>query len=139
MTFVTSVTPSPARDLVSALVQVLQNQNGLEFAVLVGSRANGMAGAGSDWDIALQWNPQLEWLQMLGQTEILRSQVASALQVDAADIDLIDLSRANLAMRAQVAEEGLPLVGEDTLSWSRFLRRTWRELEDFYWDKHHAA
>ena len=52
---------------------------------------------------------------------------------------LIELRRANLAMRASVAEEGIPLSGEDSLAWAHFLQRTWRELEDFYWDKQHAA
>jgi hypothetical protein len=42
-------------------------------------------------------------------------------------------------MRAAVAEEGKPLAGEDRSAWARFLRRTWRELEDFYWEKDHAA
>jgi hypothetical protein len=45
----------------------------------------------------------------------------------------------DLAMRASVAEEGLPLSGAESLAWARFLRRSWRELEDFYWDKQHAA
>jgi hypothetical protein len=42
-------------------------------------------------------------------------------------------------MRASAAEEGLPLTGQDTLAWAHFLQRTWRELEDFYWEKQHAA
>ncbi|MDD5029500.1 MAG: hypothetical protein PHH58_08385 [Rhodoferax sp.] len=42
-------------------------------------------------------------------------------------------------MRASVAEEGVPLMGQHTLAWARYLQRTWRELEDFYWDKRHAA
>jgi hypothetical protein len=42
-------------------------------------------------------------------------------------------------MRGSVAEEGLPLAGEDTLAWAHFLLRTWRELEDFYWERHQEA
>ena len=75
----------------------------------------------------------------LGQTETLRARLADALQIPLACIDLIDLHRANLAMRASVAEEGVPMVVQDTLAWMRFLQRTWRELEDFYWEKQHAA
>jgi hypothetical protein len=41
-------------------------------------------------------------------------------------------SRANLAMRASVDEEDLPLAGKDTLAWTPFLLHIWRELEDFY-------
>ncbi len=107
--------------------------------MLVGSRATGTAHPNSDWDIALQWQPQLDWLNSLSATETLRHKLALALGVAPSNIDLIELRRANLAMRASVAEEGVPLAGEDSLAWSRFLRRTWRELEDFYWDKQHAA
>ena len=48
-----------------------------------------------------------------------------------------DLKR-SLLPRAAVAEEGVVLYGDNTLDWERFLRRTWRELEDFYWDQAHA-
>ena len=122
-----------------ALVRTLLAQPLLEFSVLVGSQATGKAHAASDWDIALQWSPALDWLTVLGHTETLRSQLAEALQISPESIDLIELRRANLAMRASAAEEGLPLTGQDTLAWAHFLQRTWRELEDFYWEKQHAA
>jgi hypothetical protein len=64
--------------------------------------------------------------------------LAKALGENESRIDLIDLANANLAMRAVVAEEGVPLIGEDRPAWARFLRRTWRELEDFYWEKERA-
>ncbi|MDD4944089.1 MAG: nucleotidyltransferase domain-containing protein [Rhodoferax sp.] len=121
------------------ITPLLQAQPDLEFAVLVGSRATGQARPDSDWDIALSWAPQLEWLDILGRTEILRGQLARSLQVPEASIDLIELRRANLAMRASAAEEGLPLMGDDSVAWALFLRRTWRELEDFEWERSHAA
>jgi predicted nucleotidyltransferase len=130
------VTSSPP---IIAIAAVLLAQTGLEFAVLVGSRATGNATESSDWDIALQWAPELGLWTVLAQTETLRRQLAGALGLGEAAIDLIDLHRANLTMRASVAEEGVPLCGEDTLAWAHFLTRTWRELEDFYWDKQHAA
>ncbi len=120
-------------------VQTLRDEPELDFAVLVGSRATGTARTDSDWDIALQWSPLLDWFAVLGKTETLRRALASQLNVAPDAIDLIDLHRANLAMRASVAEEGVALAGEDSLAWARFLQRTWRELEDFYWDKQHAA
>jgi uncharacterized protein len=122
-----------------AWVRTLRDEPGLDFAVLVGSRATDSARAESDWDIALQWSPLLDWFAVLGKTETLRFELARQLNVVPDAIDLIELRRANLAMRASVAEEGLPLAGEDSLAWARFLQRTWRELEDFYWDKQHAA
>ncbi|MFZ3083552.1 MAG: nucleotidyltransferase domain-containing protein [Rhodoferax ferrireducens] len=128
--------PCTAKD---ALAQTLRDEPQLEFAVLVGSRALETARVDSDWDIALQWAPQLDWLTVLGKTETLRRTLARQLNVAPTAIDLIELRRANLAMRASVAEDGLPLAGQDSLAWARFLQRTWRELEDFYWDKQHAA
>jgi predicted nucleotidyltransferase len=118
---------------------VLGSQPDLVFSVLVGSRAKGTAHADSDWDIALQWTPGLDLWTVLANTETLRRALAQTLQVAESRVDLIDLRRANLAMRASVAEEGLILSGEQTLPWAQFLTRTWRELEDFYWEKQHAA
>ncbi len=80
----------------------------------------------------------LGWFEVLGKTETLRRKLAMSLGVVPGKIDLIELRRANLAMRAAVAETGIPLKGEDSLSWVRFLTRTWRELEDFYWEQSHA-
>jgi len=121
------------------LVCLLNGQDGLAFAVLVGSRATGKAHEASDWDIALQWSHQMEWLTTVSRTEALRRMLAGLLRVDESKVDLIDLRRANLAMRAAVAEEGQPLTGQDGLVWMHFLRRTWRDLEDFYWERRHAA
>ena len=123
----------------STLASTLGTVPGLEFAVLVGSRATGTAHLQSDWDIALQWAHQLDWLTVLAKTETLRRQLALKLDLDPAAIDLIELRRANLAMRASVAEEGIPLVGSEALPWAHFLSRTWRDLEDFYWDKRGAG
>jgi predicted nucleotidyltransferase len=121
------------------LARLLSGVPELEFAVLVGSRALGTARAKSDWDIALQWRPQTDWLALLDAQETLRRRIADMLCISLEDIDLIDLSRVNLAMRASVAEDGIVLKGEDNLPWARFLTRTWRELEDYYWERAHAA
>lgn len=123
----------------NALGHVLAATPGLAFAVLVGSRANNSARPDSDWDIALQWHITTPWMQTLGDQETLRRQIAEALGVPPERIDLIDLPRASLAMRANAAEDGRVLKGEDTLEWAHFLTRTWRELEDFYWEQSHAS
>jgi len=124
---------------IDTLVKVLGEQPKLQFAVLVGSRATGVVHAQSDWDIALQWSPQLDWLEVLSKTEALRNTLAEAMHIAPSAIDLIELRRANLAMRASVTEEGIPLVGQNSVAWMHFLQHTWRELENFYWEKHHAA
>jgi len=121
------------------LSQMLDSEPMLAFAVLVGSRANGTQHAESDWDIALCWQPEFSGMNKLAREEMLRQTLAHALKVTADKVDLIDLPRSNLAMRANAAEQGKVLKGEDTLAWARFLTRTWRELEDFYWERAHAA
>ncbi|MEE9355844.1 MAG: nucleotidyltransferase domain-containing protein [Methylococcaceae bacterium] len=126
-------------DIRKVLRKLLDEEPAIEFAVLVGSRANGNAQLDSDWDIALQWNVQLDWMEVLGKTETLRRKIAKVMGIESNKIDLIELRRSNLAMRACVAESGVPLAGEDTLAWAYFLTRTWRELEYYYWDQSHAA
>ena len=114
-----------------AWAQTLRDEPELDFVVLVGSRALGTARTDSDWDIAIQWSHHVDWLTALGRTETLRRALAQQLNVVPDAVDLIELRRANLAMRASVAEEGMPLVGEDSLAWAHFLQRTSQELEDF--------
>lgn len=121
------------------LQQVLDMQPDIELAILVGSQAEGRARPESDWDIAIQWKRDISLLDNLAKTEILRRLLATALRVEEARIDLIDLPGARLAMRAVVAEDGVPLKGEDSLAWNHFLGRTWRELEAWEWEKQHAA
>lgn len=121
------------------LANVLTAFPALDFAVLVGSRADNTARPDSDWDIALQWQINAPWMQTLGEQETLRRAIAETLNVSPDRIDLIDLPRANLAMRANAAENGRVLKGEDSLEWAHFLTRTWRELEDYYWEQSHAS
>jgi hypothetical protein len=123
----------------TTLREFMSGQAALELAVLVGSRAGGGAHAGSDWDIAIQWTSAPSLFDSLAGTETLRRDLAAALGVAEERIDLIDLPRARLAMCAVVAEEGVPLKGEDSLAWNHFLARTWRALEDYQWEQARAA
>ena len=111
----------------------------IELALLIGSRASGQIRENSDWDFAIQWRKDMPWIEVLGQSETLRRKLADFLRITPDQIDLIDLPSARLAMRAVAAEEGVELKGDNTLPWSHFLLRTWAELEDFYWNKQHAA
>lgn len=111
----------------------------LELAIIIGSRANGVALSESDWDIAIQWSRNLGFIEQLAATEQLRMKLSVEVGVPDQRIDLIDLPTARLAMRAVVAEEGVPLRGGESLAWHRFLQRTWRELEEHYWEQTYAA
>ena len=123
----------------SQLAGILSTVADLELAILIGSRATGTARLDSDWDIAIQWNRGIDFVQQLASTEQLRRALAEKLGVSEQTVDLIDLPAARLAMRAVVAEEGLPIRGGDSLAWHRFLQRTWRELEEQYWDQIYEA
>jgi predicted nucleotidyltransferase len=118
-----------------SIKKTLNNEEDLEIAVLIGSRANGSYSDHSDWDIAIQWNRCLDMMTKLGRTEVLRHKISKLPILKEPKIDLIDMIDAGLAMRSEIASNGVVLTGEDTPAWSRFLTRTWRELEEFYWDK----
>jgi hypothetical protein len=133
------LTPAQIETIKSTTQAVLVNRVGLAFAVLVGSQAQGMAHAGSDWDIAIQWSLQMTGEDKLIATEELRQSLRHALGVQEDQIDLIDLSNARLAMRALVAQEGLPLQINNDLAWVRYLQNTWAQLEDNQWRQQHAA
>jgi predicted nucleotidyltransferase len=121
------------------LKQLLQTIPGIELAVLVGSRANGSATHQSDWDIAIRWERHINGLDSLQRYEELKQQIAGAIDTHKDQIDLIDIPKARLAMRALIAEEGIVLKGETSLAWSHYLTQTWGELEDYYWRQHNAA
>ncbi|MDU0457459.1 MAG: nucleotidyltransferase domain-containing protein [Geobacteraceae bacterium] len=126
-------------ETVIQLSELLGTIADLELAILIGSRATGTARLDSDWDIAIQWKRGISFVQQLADTEQLRRNLARRLGVSEQAIDLIDLPAAGLTMRAVVAEEGSPLKGGDSLAWHRFLQRTWRELEEQYWESTYAA
>lgn len=121
------------------LAAILATFTDLELAVIIGSQTNGTARPDSDWDIALQWSRSLTFTEQLTATEQLRTALAEKLRVSGQSIDLIDLPTARLTMRAVVAEEGIVLKGGESLAWHRFLQRTWRELEEQYWEQLYAA
>lgn len=116
-----------------------ESREELDLVLLIGSRVAGRAHNGSDWDFAVQWRKGMPFERVLEKTEVLRGQLAKYLGTATDKIDLVDIPSARLAMRAVIAEEGLLLKGDNTLPWSHFLLRTWGELEDFYWEKQHAA
>jgi predicted nucleotidyltransferase len=117
------------------LYDILAPINDLELAIIIGSRANGTARPDSDWDIAIQWSRRLGFVEQLAATEQLRNILSEHNGTSVQSVDLIDLPTARLAMRAVVAEDGVIIKGGDSLAWHRFLQRTWRELEEHYWEQ----
>jgi len=128
-----------ASPLSEQLSKVLADTPRLALAVLIGSRAQQTARQESDWDIAVSWKPTADSFLRLGRHESLRHRLAQCLDLADDRIDLIDLAVACLAMKAVVAEEGKVRHTNDELAWAYFQTTTWRELEDYYWDRAHAA
>ena len=122
----------------TAIRQCIADTPNVLFAVLVGSRVDGTQSGRSDWDIAVHWQygPALD---RITNHESLRQQIAKVLSVPDEEIDLIDLSNSRLAMQALVVEEGQLITANDELAWAKYQVRVWRELENYYWDKTHAA
>lgn len=129
------------QELLRQLRQKLQKRYPeLEICALIGSRARGNHKHDSDWDFAIQWSNRDQSLwSTLEETEQLRQDLAKWLSCAGEEVDLVELPDAGLAIRAAVAEEGVPLKGPEALPWFHFLSRTWRELEDYYWDDIYAA
>ncbi len=124
---------------IEELSSILSSDPELELAVLVGSRAEGTARPESDWDLAIQWQGPTPYMHCMALTERLRHRLADRLGCSDDAIDLIYIPDARLAMRSVIVEEGIPLKGADTLAWKHFLQRTWRELEEAYWEKIYAT
>ena len=124
---------------IQPLTHALEQFPELEFAVLVGSQANGAATIDSDWDIAIRWFKNISPAEQLTLEAKLVQRITQTLGVHPDKIDLIQLNTAKLAMREVVANQGIPLKGDQTLAWFHFLTQTWAEVEDFYWCKNHAA
>ncbi len=124
---------------ISGMQQCLLRHPEVILAALIGSRAKGLANDASDWDLAVMVNPALSPLARFETLQRLQFSLAEKAGIQVEQLDLVDLHAAGLAMREQVANHGILLKGENTLAWSHFLVRTWRELEEFAWERQHAA
>jgi len=122
-----------------SIQNILNSISKLELAILIGSRSTGKFGSESDWDIAIQWSREMLFFEQLAATEKLRKEIADLLHLSDQAIDLIDIPTARLTMRAVIAEEGIVLKGAGALAWHRFLQRSWRELEEHYWEEIYAS
>ena len=128
-----TVTPQSG---INALKNFLRGEPDVEFAVLGGSRAYGTAAPDSDWDIALQLQRHgNSYMRNLARIERLWHDIAMILQTEPDKIDLINVPSTKLAMRELIANHGRVLTAPDSLPWLHFLQRTWRDLEDCYWEE----
>lgn len=131
---------SEHRRQLDALGRYLRDQPDVEFGVLIGSRADGTANHASDWDIALQLRSnETSYMEELARIETLRHEIAAMLETAPNQVDLVIAPSAKLAMRDLIANHGIVLTDSMSLPWLHFLQRTWRELEDYYWEDLYAG
>jgi len=119
--------------------KIFEDNSSLELAILIGSRTNNNATTDSDWDFAIQWQRDISQFKQLQITEELRNKLSKALNTPSDKIDLINIPTAGLAISEIIANEGNIIKGENTLALSRFLLKTWRTVEEFYWESLYAA
>ncbi len=87
----------------------------------------------------MQWQRDLDEMSKLAYTEQLRKQLFETLGIPGNKIDFINIPGAGLAMSENIANQGIVSKGENTLALSHFLTKTWRQLEEYCWDKLYAA
>jgi len=104
-------------------------QSHITFALLFGSRINGIIHPQSDWDFAIWFNNSSVNERFI-QKEQLRQQLAKLLTEK---IDVIDLQTASLSLMSSVVENNIVLKGDDLLELFLFYKRVWSLEADFYW------
>ncbi len=121
------------------LKRALMQSDSLEFSLLFGSQARGDSNGTSDWDIAISFKDNFDRWNNLGLREDIRHTVSTALGIDAAKVDIVDIYSAGLSINATIVDEAIPLTGEGSLSLARYYQRIWANLEDHYWNLEHAV
>ncbi|MGH7337258.1 MAG: type VII toxin-antitoxin system MntA family adenylyltransferase antitoxin [Myxococcota bacterium] len=114
-----------------AIVQELQREPAVVFAILFGSRVQTSARAGSDWDIGVYLDDALD----AGERARIRARLIAALE-PAIRADVVVLNEAPALLSRRVLD-GERLFVRDERAWVRFFVRTlgaagdeahWREL-----------
>jgi uncharacterized protein YutE (UPF0331/DUF86 family)/predicted nucleotidyltransferase len=93
------------RELIDKLKDALEKDENVLLAYLFGSRATGKASPISDFDVAVL----LKDNSLAGMGRLLFS-VSKALGVNEDAVDILDLSKAPLRLKARVLKEGVKLV-----------------------------
>jgi len=89
-------------------------QSHITFALLFGSKINGIIHPQSDWDFAI-WFNNTSVNERFIQKEQLRQQLAKLLTEK---IDVIDLQTASLSLMSSIVADNIVLKGDDLLELS---------------------
>lgn len=122
------------RDKIEKLRRYFEKREDVAMAFLFGSQMEGRIHSGSDWDLAVYFNPlrngRIEWEEHGHEypERETREEISDILKVD--NVDLIVLNRVP-AVVADTAIRGLPLVIKDHNLWLEFMLRVTGAAEDF--------
>lgn len=120
--------------LLEKLKEYFEKRGDVVMAFVFGSQAKGRAHAGSDWDIAVYFKPEVEWVEWEEQNreypeeDRVWGDCMDILKTD--NVDLIVLNRAPASI-ADSAIRGIPLVIKDRGLWLDFMLIITRQAEDF--------
>ena len=122
-----------------ALQKALSLRDDIALSFLFGSKARGDSHELSDWDIAILFKDNTNGWDNLGKQEEIRHLLSQTLAINDDNIDLVDLYRGGLSINAAVADDGIPLTGQNSLALANFYQRVWANLEDYYWNLDHVS
>ena len=112
-------------DVLKHIRKSIEDEPAVVFARLFGSRADGAARVGSDWDVAVYLDETLDADELFA----VRRRLAATLSGPEAAIDLIVLNEAP-ALLAHRALQGKELLTRDRRAYARFFVRAVGESED---------
>lgn len=121
------------------LQKALSSRDDIVLSFLFGSKARGDSREQSDWDIAILFKDNTNGWDNLGKQEEIRQLISQTLAINEDNIDLVDLYRGGLSINAAVADDGIPLTGQNSLALANFYQRVWASLEDYYWNLDHVS
>ena len=117
-----------------ALQKTLSSRDGIALSFLFGGQARKDNHEQSDWDIAILFKDNTNGWDNLGKQEDIRHLLSLAVAFSDDCVDLVDLYRGGLGINAAVVDEGIPLIGKNSLALAIYYLRVWANLEDYYWN-----
>lgn len=124
----------PSEEKIIALKEYFSERADISMAFIFGSRSQGNAHNGSDWDIAVYFKPlisgRVEWEdeRLYPEEDVVWNDCMNILKTDNVDLAVLNRVPANLA---DTALRGIPLVVKDDRLLKEFMLIVSREGEDY--------
>ncbi len=112
--------------------KALCSRHHVRLAVLFGSRAEGEALSGSDWDLAF-WFKETDLQSVEQGAAVIKRRLVKDLcsLLQTSQLDVIILNRASPFLKYQVARKGKPLYQESKDTFASFISLAIRSSSDF--------